>query len=205
MKNLKIGCTMNDITRKDNRENFSMIWNVPSNLEELYFHDYGNQQGRHPIELEFGLEMPKLTKLILRNMNGQMVRVFETQNFPVLERLYLQRESGNGPYLGQQTIFNILKNCPNLKSVRIVGLDISDPQSVDIWCAFLYERYKTFNVYIDIFSYQNIVLNQNWPNKFFCTEEAFEKYLEKTDLATFNKYTNIKNNYRKVGIRSRGF
>ena len=122
-------------------------------------------------------------------MNGHMVRVFETQNFPVLERLYLQRESGNGPYFGQQTIFNILKNCPNLKSVRIVGLDISDPQSVDIWCSFLCERYKTFNVYINIFSSRNL------SNKFFSDEVAFEKYLEKSDLATFKKYTMIKTNY----------
>ena len=187
LKKLKIRCTMNDSTKKDNRQNFPMIWNVTSTLEELYYDDYGSQEGRHPIELKFGQEMPKLTKVVLKNINGDMFNVFGNQNFPVLERLYLQRDVGNGPFACLGILFNILENCPNLKSVKLVGLDVSDPQSIDIWCAFLSDMYKFFNVYIDVFSYVD------WENKF--SPNSLEKNLKENDVATYCKYLKLKIEY----------
>ena len=116
-----------------------------------------------------------------------MLHVFETRNFPVLERLYLDKEVGNGPCASRETLFNILENCPNLKSVKLVGLDVSDPHADDIWCAFLGNMYKTFNVYIDIFSYFD------WKNKF--SPDSFEKYLKENDMATFYKYSKLNESY----------
>ena len=110
-----------------------------------------------------------------------MQSMFGAQHFPVLERLYLERGyvDENVPKVTQQTIFNILEDCPNLKSVKLVGLDLFVPQAGDSWRAFLCQMYKTFNVYIDIFSYY----------------DAFEKYLKENDLATFYKYSKLKVNY----------
>ena len=187
LKKLKIHCPMNDATRKDERklEKFSMKWIATSNLEELCYHDYGNQKGNCPIE--FGCEMPKLTKLALLHINGNILQKFETQNFPVLERLHLEKSYGKGENASQQTIVNILENCPNLKSVKLRGFNVPDPQSADSWCAFLCKIYKNFNVYIDIMGYHN------WSSKI--NLQDFEKYLKKTDSGTFVKYTKIKTDY----------
>ena len=173
LKKLKICCSMDDTTKKNDRkwEKFSTKWNATSNLEELYYDDYGSQNGQCPIE--FGMEMPKLTKLVLRNINGNMLQIFGAQNFPVLERLYLHQKSGSGN-TSQQTIFNILENCPNLKSVRVND----NFEDSDLY-RFIRNMYKTFNVFIDIGSYHN------W---------SIEKYF-KTDLVMFDKYTKIKNDY----------
>ena len=133
--------------------------------------------------------MPKLTKVVLKNINGDMFHVFETQNFPVLERLYLDKEVGNGPCASRQTLFNILENCPTLKSVKLVGLDVPDPQSIDIWYAFLAEMYKTFNVYIDIFSHFD------W--QYTIPPFSFERYLKEHDIDTYNKYCKLEDNFYK--------
>ena len=187
LKKLNIRCTLDDSTWKNERKRvtFSTKWNATSNLEELYYDDHGSQNGRS-FPIEFGAEMPKLTKLVLRNINGNILLNFGTQKFPVLERLYLDIRFGD-ENLTRKTIFNILKNCPGLKSVKLLGLNLSEPEARYTWCAFLCKMYKDFNVYIDIFNYQNWSIN-------FSTE-VFEKYLKKTCLATFNKYTNIKTNY----------
>ena len=186
LKKLKIRCPMNDKTMKDERkwEKFSMKWNATSTLEELYYDDFGSQNGNCPIE--FGHEMPKLTKLLLRNINGSMLQIFGTQKFPVLERLCLQKKFGN-ENVTQQTILNILENCPKLKSVKLQDFNLSNPQSGDTWCAFLCEMYKSFNVFIDIYGYKN------WSINFYSV--TFEKYLKKTDLATFKKYRELEVNY----------
>ena len=180
LKILKIRCAM-----KDNRENFSMKWNATPNLKELYYDDYGSQNGTCPIE--FGLQMPKLTKLVLRNIDGNMLQMIGTQTFPVLERLLLERRFGN-ENASQQTIFNILENCPNLKSVKLEGFVISDLESSENWYSFLCNLYKTFNAYIEILGYQGY-----W--EFNLSTIDIEKYLEKTDLGTFDKYTKIKKDH----------
>ena len=185
LKKLKICCYLIGTDREE-----VMKWNAPSNLEELYFLDHGSVAGRHRIKIEFDLEMPKLTKLVLGDVNGDMLNVFGTQKFPVLERLYLGKAYGDDDFrASQQTIFNLLGNCPNLKSVKLVNLEVSDPQPVDAWCAFLYQMYKTHNVYIDILG------NSQWSSWNKSPLETFEKYLKETDLGTFNKYTKIKANY----------
>ena len=153
-------------------------WNATSNLEELYFDDFRNRNANHRIE--FGPDMPKLTKLAIRNIKKDMLKMFVIQDFPVLERLYLDVEKYHDIHISGQTIFNILENCPNLKSIRLVDFDLSDPQPIDEWCAFFCEIYKTFSVYIVI----------DWQKA-----EAFEKYLKKNDLATFYKYSKLKVNY----------
>ena len=186
LKKLKIRCTMNDTTMKDERKGkkFSMKWNATPNLEELYYDDFGSQNGTCPIE--FGLEMAKLTKLVLQNINGNILQIFGTQNFPVLKRLYLHKGFGN-ENVSQHTIFNILKNCTNLKSVKLEGFDFSDVQLSEDWYPILYKIYKSFNVYIEIVSSHNWSLN--------LTTMDIEEYLKKTDLATFDKYTKIKKDY----------
>merc|ERR1712025_851075 len=106
-----------------------------------------------------------------------MLQKFGTPNFPVLERLYLEKayDNPNG-FVDQQTISNILQSCANLKSVTLSGFELSELQP-DTWFAFLCKMYKTFNVFIDIFCYQN------WSIDF--SPAALEKYFKKTDLATF--------------------
>ena len=188
LKKLKIQCSiLNDF---DDGED-GMDWNATSNLEELYYEDraqdlYNDNQNqrRRPIKIEFGLEMPKLTKLVIRNINWDMQNIITPQNFPILERLYLERRHGdaNVPKVTQQTLANILENCPNLKSVKLVGLNFRLFSSTgDIWRAFLCQMYKTFNVYIDIFSYS--------------LHDPFEEELKENDLATFYKYTKLKVDY----------
>ena len=190
LKKLKICCNLIGTDKEG-----IMKWNAPSNLEELYFLDHGSVYARHRLKIEFCLEMPKLIKLALRNIDKDMLNMFGTQNFPVLERLYLGKgyrdedDNDDDFRASQQTIFNILGNCPNLKSVKLVNLEVSDPQPVDTWCAFLYQIYKTHNVYIDILG------TSQWSSWNKSPLEAFEKYLKKTDLATFYKYTKIKANY----------
>ena len=196
LKKLKICCIVGDDGK------FDMKWNVPSNLEELYYCDLARRTGRHPIKIEFGENMSKLTKLSLRNINMDMLSMFETRNFPLLERLYLEKgfSHENVPQANLQTIFNIVRNCPNLKSVKLSGFDVNEFQNVVIvsgplpkdWVArfaFLCYMYKKFNAYIDI-------LGSHYTSSFSKSPlEAFEKYLKKTDLATFYKYTKMKANY----------
>ena len=99
---------------------------------------------------------------------------------------------GNGPCASRQTLFNILENCPTLKSVKLVGLDVSDPQSIDIWCAFLVEMYKKFDVNIDIFGYHD------WEHEI--PQDYFDKYLEENDSDdTFKKYLALQIIYLKCG------
>ena len=186
LKKLKVTCSLVGIESKKN-----LKWNAPANLEELYFDDYSfDDIEKLPLKIEFGQEMPKLTKLALRNIDEDMLNMFGTQNFPILERLYLERGYGeNFISASQQNIINILENCPNLKSVKLEGLEVSDPHPVDDWCAFLYEMYKTYNVFIDILG------DNHWSSWNKSPLEAFEKYLKKTDLAIFYKYTKIKANY----------
>ena len=172
LKKLKVRCYVRDDSECD------LKWNATSNLEELYFDDFRNRNANHRIE--FGPDMPKLTKLAIRNIKKDMLKMFVIQDFPVLERLYLDVEKYHDIHISGQTIFNILENCPNLKSIRLVDFDLSDPQPIDEWCAFFCEIYKTFSVYIVI----------DWRKA-----EAFEKYLKKNDLATFYKYSKLKVNY----------
>ena len=185
LKKLKVHCNVVDQDGKGEM----MKWNASSSLEELYY-DYGIVGRRNFMEIDFGLDMPKLTKLALCNLNGDMLSMLETQNFPVLKRLYLQKRLGylSGPGVSRQTIFKILGNCPNLKSIKLVGLDLSDPNPVDTWYNFLSEMHKTFNVYIDVFGYHI---------RGSCTLELedFEKFLKKTDLAIYNKFTKMKASY----------
>ena len=190
LKKLKISCAINDSTKKDDGEKLSrpMNLNATPNLEELYYCNYSSQNGRHTTELKFGQEMPKLTKVVLKNINVDMFHVFGTQNFPVLERLHLVK--GNGSGASRQMLFNILENCPTLKSVKIVGLDVSDPHAdADIWRAFLVDMYKTFNVYIDIFSHFD--WNYTFP------EYPFERHLEENDVDTYSKYLKLRDNFYK--------
>ena len=188
LKKLKVCCYMNDNTMKEERkwEKFTMKWNATSNLEELYYDDFGSQNGNCPIE--FGHEMPKLTKLALSQINGSMLQIFGTQNFPALERLYLEKVSDNlnSFNVDQQPIFNILQNCPNLKSVKLWRFKLSDLQP-DTWFAFLCKMYKTFDVFLDIFGFHHLSID--------FSQVALEKYLKKTDLATFHKYKKLEVNY----------
>ena len=189
LKKLKLCCYLIGTDKEE-----LMKWNAPSNLEELYFLDHGSVYGRDRIKIEFDMEMPKLTTLAHRNMNQDMLNMFGTQNFPVLERLYLAKgyrdyDEDDDFRASQQTIFDILENCPNLKSVKLGNLEVSDPQPVDAWCAFLYQMYKTHNAYIDILG------TSQWSSWNKSPLEAFEKYLKETDLAIFYKYTKIKANY----------
>ena len=133
LKKLKIHCNM-----KDDRkwENLSTKWNATSKLEELDYDDYGSLNGNCPIAFE--LEMPKLTKLVLRNMNVNILEIFGTQNFPVLERLYLHKRFSN-ENASQETIFNIFESCPNLKSVQLKDFYFSDLQSIETWNLFLFK------------------------------------------------------------------
>ena len=78
-----------------------------------------------------------------------------------------------------KNIFNILENCPSLKSVKIIGLSVVDPQSIHNWYAFLFKMYNTFDAYIDIFY-------NNWRS--VINLKAFEKYLKKIDLGAYDKY-----------------
>ena len=181
LKKLKVSCSVtNDERKKD------MKWNTTSNLEELYYNNYGNGNS-NAMSIQLGFEMPKLTKLAIFNIDGDMNMV-GTQYFPALERLYLLKayNSQNGSNIRQQTIFNILKNCPNLKSLRIVCKELSDPQPVDVWCAFLCEMYKNYNAYLDLSGNY-----YGWST--LCKD--FEKNLKETDLAIFYKYTKLKANY----------
>ena len=82
-------------------------WNATSNLEELYFDDFRNRNANHRIE--FGPDMPKLTKLAIRNIKKDMLKMFVIQDFPVLERLYLDVEKYND-ICNACTICNILSN-----------------------------------------------------------------------------------------------
>ena len=184
LKKLKVIC----IVRNDDRKE-DMIWNVPANLEELYYYNCGDRNLR-TIKIELGLDMPRLTKLAIRNIDGAMINMLGTQNFPALERLYLSKayDNRNGPNVSQQTIFNFLENCPNLKSLKIMCHELMDPQPVDVWCAFLCEMYKNYNAYLNLTSYYHSgSFNSLWQN--------FEKNLKETDLATFYKYTKMKANY----------
>ena len=180
LKKLKVSCAVTNDKRKE-----GVKWNITSNLEELYYYcGWGNV---HIKKIEFGLD-PRLTKLAIRNIDGDMINLLGTQNFPALERLYLSKayDNYNGPYVNRQTIFNILKNCPNLKSLRIVCKELSDPQPVDVWCAFLCEMYKNYNAYLDLSGNY-----YGWST--LCKD--FEKNLKETDLAIFYKYTKLKANY----------
>ena len=183
LKKLKIRCNISYTTMKDDRkeEKFTMKWNATSNLEELFYDDFGSQNGNCPIA--FGLEMPKLTKLALQTMDGNVLKIFGTTNFPVLERLYLDKKYGD-EFDSQESIFNIFVSCPNLKSVKLRDFDVSDLQSIESWNLFLCKIYKIFNVYIDV----------NDGHSSFTTK-SFENYLKKTDLGLFEKYTKIKNDY----------
>ena len=184
LKKLKVIC----IVRNDDRKE-DMIWNVPANLEELYYYNCGDRNLR-TIKIELGLDMPRLTKLAIRNIDGDMINMLGAQKFPVLERLYLSKayDNRNGPDVSQQTIFNFLKNCPNLKSLKIMCNELTDPQPVDVWSTFLFEMYKNFNAYLNLTSYYHSgSWNSLWQN--------FEKNLKETDLATFYKYTKMKANY----------
>ena len=176
LKKLKVCCY---VTKEDKSNNNKVIWNASPNLEKLDIHDMYHLSNR-TFKVEFGLDMPKLTKLALVNIEGGMLRVFGAQNFPLLERLQLRRESGGDPP-ERQHIYDILENCPNLKSVKLAQFQVSDPQPALEWHIFMHEVYKKFNVYIDM-------LNSN-PMR------IFEEYLKKTDLATFYKYTKLKAKY----------
>ena len=180
LKKLKVIC---HVTKEDKNNNDEVKWSASPNLEELYFEDFCDGSER-TFKMELGLDMPNLTKLVLLNTDGKILNALGTHNFPLLERLYLRRGSGAefgvGP-LERQLIYDILENCPNLKSVRLSKFQVSDPQPADNWHAFLREVYKNFNVYISM-------LNSS-PLK------IFEEYLKKTDLATFYKYSKNKANY----------
>ena len=177
LKKLNIHCYL---TKEVQNE---MKWNPNPNIEELIFQCYSP---RSPLKIEFGQAMPKLTYLALSNTDEEMLSVFSTQNFPLLERLYLRRAYG-GLNPDPQVIFNILENCPTLKSVRLVGFGLSDPNPVGEWHSFLHRIYKVFNAYIDIYRHDDY--HQRSPLK------LFEDYLEKTDLATFEKYKKMKADY----------
>ena len=180
LKKLKVIC---HVTKEDKNNNDEVKWSASPNLEELHFEDFCNRSER-TFKLELGLDMPKLTKLVLLNIDGKMLKVFGTHNFPLLERLYLRRGSGAEFGVGppdRQRIYDILENCPNLKSVKLSRFQVSDPQPADDWHAFLYEVYKNFNVYIHIHKAHPL--------------QIFEEYLKKTDLATFYKYTKLQANY----------
>ena len=181
LKKFKVRCFVRDDSKSD------MKWNATSNLEELYFDDFRSRDATHRIE--FGPDFPKLTKLAIRNINQDMLNMLGIQNFPVLERLYLDEEYYDNSKLSQQTIFNILANCPKLKSVRLVHFDLYDNHTIDEWCALLCEKYQTFSVYFDILDCRYLGIWKESP------AEAFEKYLKKNDLATFYKYTKLKANY----------
>ena len=182
LKKLKVSCVVTNDDRKED-----MIWNVTSNLEELYYHNSGDHN-LSAIKIELGLDMPRLTKLAIRNIDGD-INMFGTHKFPALERLYLSKayENRNGPNVSRKTIFNILKNCPNLKSLKIMCNELSDPQPADVWFVFLCQMYKNFNVYLDLTSYYYSCWNTLWRN--------FENDLKETDLATYYKYTKMKANY----------
>lgn len=180
LKKLKVRCYV----RKDQSNNNIVKWNENPNLEELYFQDYNGS----PLKLEFGPTMPKLTKLALISIKRETLSVFETQDFPLLERLYLKRQNGAGSP-NPQTIYNILENCRNLKSVKLRQFELSNPKPFDEWHAFLYRVYKTFNAYIDILSHKPIDRVYPTPLK------MFENYLKKTDLAVFYKYKKLKADY----------
>ena len=170
LKKLYIHCY---VTKDQNDQN-EVKWNANPNMEELYFYCYRTPSA---LKIEFSQAMPKLTVLALSSIDEKMLSVFCTQSFPLLERLYLRRGYGAlNPDL--QVIYNILKNCPNLKSVQLTCFDFSDPIQVG---AFLHGVYKDFNAYIDILTHQE--------------NHQFEDYLEKTDLATFEKYKKMKANY----------
>ena len=171
LKKLYIHCC---VTKENENDLNEVKWNVNPNMEECFL--FGNK-ARSPLKIEFGQAMPKLTILALSSIDEKMLSVFCTQSFPLLERLYLRRGYGAlKPDL--QVIYNILKNCPNLKSVQLTCFDFSDPNPVG---EFLHGVYKDFNAYIDILTHQE--------------NHQFEDYLEKTDLATFEKYKKLKVNY----------
>ena len=168
---------------KDQNDQNEVKWNAHPNMEELYFHCY---RKRSPLKIEFGQAMPKLTYLALSSIDVEMLSVFSTQSFPLLERLFFKRGYG-APTPDGQVIYNILENCPNLKSIRLASFELSDPNSVSKWHSFLLEIYKVFNAYIDIYRHDDY--HQRAPLK------MFEDYLEKTDLVTFEKYKKMKADY----------
>ena len=180
LKKLKVCCY---VAKDDKSNNDEVKWIASPNLEELYFEDHCHGSGR-TFKMELGLDMPNLTRLVLRDIEGEMLNVLGTQNFPLLERLYLRRgwgaEFGVGPP-DRQLIYDILENGPNLRSVKLERFGISNPQPTDDWHAFLHEVYKNFNVYIHML--------KSHPLK------IFEDYLKKTDLVTFYKYSMLKANY----------
>ena len=75
----------------------------------------------------------------------------------------------------------------NLKSFKLASFDLSNHNSVSEWHSFLHGIYKVFNAYIDILRHDDY--QGRSPLK------MFEDYLEKTDLATFEKYKKMKANY----------
>ena len=82
-----------------------------------------------------------------------------------------------------------------MKSVKIMGLNVVDPQSIHNWYAFLFKMYNTFDAYIDIFY-------NNWTS--LINLESFEKYLKKIDLGAYEKYARIKTNYFNWEKEQRG-
>ena len=174
LKKLYIHCY---VTKEDQNDQNEVKWNASPNMEELYFYCYRN---RSPFKIEISQAMPKLTILGLGSIDDEMLSVFRTQKFPLLERLYLRRRSSPlNPNL--QVIHNILENCPNLKSVQLKDFDLSDPDTVGERHSFMHGIYKDFDAYVDIFSHTD--------------NHQFEDYLQKSDLATFEKYKRIKTNF----------
>ena len=180
LKKLKVICY---VTKEDKSNNDKVKWSASPNLEELYFMDYCSKSDR-TFKIELGLDMPKLTELVLFNIEGEMLNVLGSKSFPLLERLNLHRGSGAEFGVGtpdRQHILDILENCPSFKSVRLSQFGLSNPQPADDWHTFLYEVYENFNVYINILKPRRLII--------------FEEYLKKTSLTTFYKYTKMKANY----------
>ena len=170
LKKLYILC---NVTKDQNDQN-EVKWNANPNMEELYFYGHRTPSA---LKIEFSQAMPKLTILALSSTDVEMLSVLSTQKFPLLERLYLRRGHGTlNPDL--QVIYKILQNCPNLKSVQLEGFDLSDPNKVGERHSFMHGVYKDFDAFVDILSHADNL--------------QFEDYLQKSDLATFEKYKRIK-------------
>ena len=167
------------------------------NLEEFYGY-------LHSHDLETLATLPNLKKLILFELDSiddledllsdmnlsklKYLSLHETKNceelgnhqFPALERLCI-------PHMSKDSMIQLIKNCPNLKSIQFP----SGNYNYNIPDAIFYKIFKHKNI-LFIFDKVNRKNDEE-----ITTQKLFEDYVMEQDLQEFRRYKIMKEDFKE--------
>ena len=136
-------------------------------------------EGRKALEYLLNhMNLSKLKHFYLKSNCDELAR----HHFPALERLCL-----TSAYMADESLEELIKNCPSLKSIQFPNGIYHNTISNEVLCKIFKDK--------DIFIIFDAVIHKNnWEST---QQKSFEDYLIENDLIAFRKYNRMKKDFLK--------